>query len=58
MGEDNGDEGTKLSEFLQLKMDKYDYARAYYEFSDGKLDLLYYREVIEVSNSKVFYVKF
>ena len=52
---DNDGEGPKLS---QLKIDKFDYARAYYEFSDGKLDLLYYREIIEISNSKVFYVKF
>ena len=48
------DKKTKLSEFLQLKLDKSDYARAYYEFPDNRMDLLYYREIIEVSNSKVF----
>ena len=50
---------TKLSEFLQQKLNKFDhdYAKVYYEFK-AKMDLFCYREVIEVSNSKVFYVKF
>ena len=59
--EDNVDESTKLSKFLKQKLNNFDfddYARAYYEFADDKMDLLHYREVMEVSNSKVFYVRF
>ena len=60
------DKGTKLSEFLQQKLNKFDddYTKVlviidYYEFK-AKMDLFSYREVMEVtvSNSKVFYVKF
>ena len=53
------DKATKLSEFLQQKLNKFDddYAKVYYEFK-AKMDLFSYREVMEVSNSKVFYVKY
>ena len=50
------DKETKLSEFLQHKLDKFDYLKAYYEFNT-KMNLFCYREVMEVSNSKVFYNK-
>ena len=51
------DKDTELSKFLRDKLNNsnFDYARVYYEFPNAKMDLLHYREVIEVPNSKVFY---
>ena len=51
------DKETKLSKFLQQNKFDDDYTKVYYEFK-AKMDLFSYREVMEVSNSKVFYVKF
>ena len=51
------DEDTNLSKFLKEKLNNsnFEYARAFYEFPEAEVDLLHYREIIEIPNSKVWW---
>ena len=46
---------AELSKFLLEKLESFDYEKVYFEFPNTRMDLLHYRDIMEVPNSKVYY---